>query len=97
MRPVVTDGLVWSVDLSVIVVIHANTAEPIEMPFGLWTHLGLRNHVLDGDAHWRHLADTIETSVCGSNAALLWLPCIADVEIIFLLCGFYLLVLFFLT
>jgi len=23
-------------------------AEPIEMPFGLWTHMGPRNHVLDG-------------------------------------------------
>jgi len=24
------------------------TAEPIEMPFGLWTRVGPRNHVLDG-------------------------------------------------
>jgi len=25
--------------------------------------------VLDGDAHWRHLANTIEPSMCGSDAA----------------------------
>ena len=24
------------------------TAEPIKMPFGLWTRMGPRNHVLDG-------------------------------------------------
>jgi len=27
----------------------AKMAEPIEMPFGLWTRVGPRNHVLDGD------------------------------------------------
>ena len=26
----------------------AKTAEPIEMPFGLWTLVGSRNHVSDG-------------------------------------------------
>ena len=26
----------------------SKTVEPIEMPFGLWTHVGLRNHVLGG-------------------------------------------------
>ena len=26
----------------------AKTAEPIEMPFGLWTWMGPRNHALDG-------------------------------------------------
>jgi len=26
----------------------AKTAEPIEMPFGMWTRVGPRNHVLDG-------------------------------------------------
>jgi len=26
----------------------AKTAEPIEMPLGLWARLGRRNHVLDG-------------------------------------------------
>jgi len=29
-------------------VICAKTAEPIEMPFGLWARMGRRNHVLDG-------------------------------------------------
>jgi len=29
-------------------VIYAKTAELIEMPFGLWAQMGLRNHVLDG-------------------------------------------------
>jgi len=26
----------------------AKTAEPIEIPFGLWTRMGPRNHLLDG-------------------------------------------------
>jgi len=26
----------------------AKTAEPIQMPFGVWTGVGPRNHVLDG-------------------------------------------------
>jgi len=30
------------------VVICAKTAEPIEMPFGLWAWMSPRNHVLDG-------------------------------------------------
>ena len=34
--------------LSVTVVTFAKTAELIEMPFGLWTLMGPRNHVLDG-------------------------------------------------
>jgi len=28
----------------------AKTAEPINMPFGLWAWMGARNHVLDGNA-----------------------------------------------
>jgi len=44
-------------------------AEPIEMPFGLRTWVGRRKHVLHG-AHWCHLANTTETSVCSGNAAL---------------------------
>jgi len=35
---------------SVTLVSPAKTAEPIEMPFGLWTWVGPRNHVLDGDS-----------------------------------------------
>ena len=44
-----------SVCLSDMTLIPAKTAEPIAMPFGMWTRLGLRNHVLDGvpDSHTR--------------------------------------------
>ena len=28
-------------------------------------------HVLDGRAHWRHLANTIEPSICSGDAAFL--------------------------
>ena len=35
------------VGLSVTIVSHAKMAEPIEMPFGVWTQVGLENHVLD--------------------------------------------------
>jgi len=45
-------------------------AEPIEMLFGMWTRVGQRNyHVLDAGAHWRHLENTIEPSMCGDDAA----------------------------
>jgi len=37
-----------SVCLSATIVSHAKTAEPIEMPLGLWTRVGPRNYVLDG-------------------------------------------------
>jgi len=47
----------------------AKTAEPIEMLFGIWTRVGLGNHVLCGGAHWRHLENTTEPSTCGSDAA----------------------------
>jgi len=41
-------------------------AEPIEMPFGLWTQVGPRKHALHGGAHWRHLANTAELSICAA-------------------------------
>jgi len=47
VRPIVAD-VVWSVRRSVTIVSPARTAEPIEMPFGLWTREGPRNYVLDG-------------------------------------------------
>jgi len=47
----------------------AKTAEPMEMLFGIWTWVGPRKHVLGGDAHWRHLANTIEPSMCDGNVA----------------------------
>jgi len=38
-------------------VICAKTAEPIEMPFGLWATMGCRNHVFDkGPAVLRYVA-----------------------------------------
>jgi len=49
MRPTVTDRVAWSVGLSVC---HTSepckTAEPIQMPFGLWAWMGPRNGKLDG-------------------------------------------------
>jgi len=47
MRTIVTDRVAWSVGLSVIVS-PSKTAELIEVPFGLKTQVGPRNHVLDG-------------------------------------------------
>jgi len=48
----------------------AKTAEPTNLSFGLWTLVGRRKHTLncfpDGRAHWRHLANTTELSVCGA-------------------------------
>jgi len=41
-------------------------AEPIEMSFGLCTQVDPRKHMLDGNAHWRNLAHTIEPSMCGA-------------------------------
>jgi len=48
MWPIVTDGVAWFLCLSVKIVSPAKTAEPTEMPFGLWTRMGSRNHVLEG-------------------------------------------------
>jgi len=47
------------------------TAEQIDMPFAIWTRVGPRKHVLDWGAHWCHLKNTIEPSMCGSDAAFL--------------------------
>ena len=43
----------WSVCLSVMTVSPAKMAEPI--PLGMWTWVGLRNHLLDRgpDPHWK--------------------------------------------
>ena len=56
MWPIVTDRVAQSVglsvcltvSLSVTVVRPAKTAEPMEMPVGLRSWVGPRNHVLDG-------------------------------------------------
>ena len=39
MPPIVKDGVVWSVCLSVTIVSPAKTAEPIEVPFGMCTRV----------------------------------------------------------
>jgi len=49
----------------------AKTAEPIEMPFELWTRVDPIKHVLDEGTHWRHLANTIEPSMCSSDETFL--------------------------
>jgi len=59
-----------SVHRSVTIVSPAKLAEPIEMPFGMWTQVGPRNHVLLGVAHWHKLANTTDLSMCCSDAAL---------------------------
>jgi len=46
------------------------TAEPIELPVGTAGGVDSRNHVSDGRAHLRQLANTVErlcaAAVCGS-------------------------------
>ena len=60
----------WSVCRSVVC--HdrepCKMAEPIEMPFGVWTQ---RKHVLDGSTHRSYLANTIEPFMCGGDAVFL--------------------------
>ena len=59
---IVTNGVAvaWfvclSVCLSVTIVSPAKTAEPIEMPFGFWTRMGPRKHVLGYILPWIHLS-----------------------------------------
>ena len=50
----------------------AKTAEPIEVPFGGQTCVGLRNHELDDGAHWRHMANTVERSRESVRHAACW-------------------------
>ena len=45
MQPI---GTVWSVGLSVMIVIPAKTTELIEILFGVYTRVGPGNRVLDG-------------------------------------------------
>jgi len=40
MRPIATDGVSWSVGLSVTTVSPARTAELIDMSFGMWILMG---------------------------------------------------------
>ena len=58
---------------------YAETAEPIDLPFGLWTRVGPKEVKFNrnrqvvpmcphGRADWRHLANMTELSICGSDA-----------------------------
>ena len=44
--------------------------EPSRCCLGEQTCVGPSSHVLDGNAHWRHLANMIEWSMCNDDAAL---------------------------
>jgi len=50
MRPIVTDRVAWSVYVGLLVcrsrLGRAKTAEPIEMPFGVWTRVDPRNRAI---------------------------------------------------
>jgi len=70
MRPIVTEGVVWSVCLSVTATSCAKTVEPIEMPFGVLSEVSPGNHVLGLGAHWRLLVNTIEPTMCGGDAVV---------------------------
>jgi len=59
----------------------AETAEPIALSYGFWIRMGRRKHKFNricqvplmcqhGRAHWRHLANMIQLSVCGGDAVL---------------------------
>jgi len=59
----------------------AETAEPLDLLFGLWTRVGRRKHKFShirqvalvcahGREHWHHLTNMIEPSVCGGNVVL---------------------------
>jgi len=57
-----------SVGLSVTLVSPAKTAEPIEITFGLWARMGLRNRVLDGSPEM--LTDVAMTTNFGTKIAI---------------------------
>jgi len=70
MWTIVTDGVAGSASLGQSVS-PTKMAELIEMLFRMWTRVSLKKHVLDGVhiGRWRHLANTIEPSVCSGDAA----------------------------
>jgi len=80
MLPFVTDQVVWFVGLSIALVSTPKMAEPIKMPFGLWTLVGPRNHILNGvqipRGKWQFLGEGVAQckvsgilSMCGGDAA----------------------------
>jgi len=57
----------------------AKTAELIDLPFRLWTPVGRKKNKFNricqvasmcphGRAHWRHLVNLVELSICSSDA-----------------------------
>jgi len=44
-------------------------AEPIEMPFEIWTRVGPWKYVLGRGTYCRNLANIIEPSICGGDVA----------------------------
>ena len=42
---------------------------------GMWTWVGPRMHVLVGGAHWHHLVNRIEPSMCGGDEAFTLTTC----------------------
>jgi len=66
------------------------------MPSGLWAGIDRRSHVLDGGP--AVLRDVVMATNFGTQFAItgfLWPPCVADADIIFLPCGFFLSSIFF--
>jgi len=49
----------------------ANMVEPIKMPFGFWTWVGPRKHVLHVGGRWHSLENIIEPSGCSGDATFL--------------------------
>ena len=67
LTAVVTDGVAWSVGLSVC----HNMAQPIEMLFGVWSWVGPGNRVLDGGTDpGRKGAVLRESVICTANGWL---------------------------
>jgi len=74
-----------SVCLSVMIVSPVTTAEPIEMPSGLWTPVSPTKRILVGPAHWRHTANTIESSMCSGDETLcqtILITCCSNITVI---------------
>jgi len=75
----------------------AEAAEPIDLPFGLWTRVDQRkhkfNHILQvapvcphGRAQWQHLANTIEPSICGGDLVLCQITLTTCIFLVAFLC-----------
>jgi len=64
MRPIVTDGAAWSIGPSVMIANPVWTDRDV-----VWDAMcGGTSEACVRGAHWRHLANTIEPSMCGGDA-----------------------------